>query len=253
MKWKRWCAALACLLMLSCMTMTVAATPDTEEELTSMETVSKVYSMHISTVQGFIQASPQTPAFWEYPMLRGGEDYVEGMLILRNDSEVSTSLKLSSVSLPYGDVAKLSYLDHLMLTVKDGDTVIYNNTYAHVNDAEGGLHISLPEMTPGEEKVYTIKLRCLYSYGGDETVDAPVLNWNFEAKMLRPLSTQEVGGLPDWVGIILIVAAVTVFLVAAAVIVYAVQMARTFPKDKEVAADEAEKKDEIPVDKDENV
>lgn len=220
---KRIAALLLCLCVMIAMPMAVSA------ENESMKTVSKIYTLHISETYGAIEASPDTPAFWEYPVLRAGEDYIEGMIVVHNDSAYIASMSLNGVTLPYGDDAKLSYLDHLMLTVKKDGEVIYDNTYAHVNDEEGGLKIDLMNMAPGEEHMFTVKLRCLYTYEGDPYADASQLTWNFGAKSETTV-VEEPEGLPEWAIITVITFAAMIVVLIIIMIVRAI--VRTVKKKK---------------------
>lgn len=244
MRFQRVIAAVLCVLLAACFVTTVGAEP--AEETAPKDTLTKTYSLHISTVQGFIDASPRTPAYWEYPQLKAGENYTEGTLIIRNDSEHTTSLQLTSVSLPYGDAAKLKYLDHLMLTIREGDQVLYNNTYAHINDAEGGFKLSLPEMAPGEEHLYTIGLRCLYSYNGDAMADAAMLNWNFEAKLLRSeVVEKDENAMPEWVGVALLAGGISLGVMALVAVIFGIVWAVTFRKKAEKPAQTPENEENI--------
>ena len=211
MKRKQLTALLLCLLMLTALTTAVSA-----ERPESMDTLSKTYVLNISETRGSIEASPLTPAFWEYPILRAGEQYAEGTMILCNDSSYTASVELNNITLPYGDEAKLSYLDHLQLTVTEGEKVIYNNTYAHVNDEEGGLKLALEEMAPGEQHTYTIKLRCRYDYKGDPFADVSQVAWLFGAST-QTTTYEEAQGLPQW-------AKLTVIIFAAMIAVLIVMM-----------------------------
>ncbi len=243
MRLKQWAAVLLSVVLMMGLSLTAYADP--AEELAPADTLTKTYSLHISPVQGFIDASPRTPAYWECPQLKAGEDYAEGTLVIRNSSEHTTSLQLTSVTLPYNDPAKLNYLDHLLLTIREGDKVLYHNTYAHINDAEGGFTLSLPEMAPGEEHIYTIDMRCLYSYKGDPTADTAVLNWNFEAKLLRSETAAKTEGQwPEWVTVALITGGIALGVIALVLIVFLIVWLVTFRK-------KAEKPVEMP-EKDEN-
>lgn len=234
MRFQRFAAAVLCVLLAVCCATTVSADP--AEELAPRDTLTKTYTLHISPVQGFIDASPRTPAYWEYPQLKAGEDYTEGTLIIRNDSEHTTSLQLTSVSLPYGDAAKLDYLDHLMLTIREGDKVLYHNTYAHINDTDGGFTLSLPEMAPGEEHIYTIDLRCLYSYDGDAAANAAVLNWNFEAKLLRSETVEkDENAMPEWVGVAMLTGGIALGVMVLVVAIFGIVWAVAFRKKREKA------------------
>ena len=215
MKLTRLIAVALCALVLAALPLTAYA-----EQPESMQTLSKTYSLHMSETYGFISETPETPSFWEYPILRAGEDYTEGTLTVRNDSNNIASMWLEEITLPYGNEAKLSYLDHLELTVSEGDKVLYDGTYAHINDEEGGLSISYDSMAPGEEHVYTIKMRCRYSYAGDPTADVSQLSWGFKASTQKTIY-EEPEGLPGWVWIVVITLGVMVALLAIVMIVRA--------------------------------
>ena len=220
MKLKRLVVCLLCLLMLSALPTAVSA-----ERPESMETLTKTYTLNITQTRGSIEAQPMSPAFWEYPVLRAGEQYIEGTLILRNNSEYTASMKLTDITLPYGDAAKLAYLDHLQLTVSEGEQVIYDNTYAHVNDEENGLEITLDAMTPGEEHIYTIRLHCRYDYAGDPYADVAQVAWLFGAST-QTTTYEESQGLPDWLLITLIIFAVLIAVLIGIMIVRAVLSAK---------------------------
>ncbi len=228
MKLKQFAVCLFCLLMFAALPTAVSA-----ERPESMETLTKVYTLNITETRGSIEAQPMSPAFWEYPLLRAGEQYIEGKMILRNNSEYTASMELTNITLPYGDDAKLSYLDHLQLTVREGDQVIYDNTYAHVNDEEGGLKIALESMTPGEEHIYTIRMRCMYDYAGDPYADVSQVAWLFGAST-KTTTYEESQGLPDWLKLTLIIFAAMIAVLIVIMIVRAIISAkkRKQPIDK---------------------
>lgn len=185
----------------------------------SMSTVNKVYSLMMTETEGRIVTTPATPAFWEYPILRAGETLIgEGNMIVKNDSEFTVDMQMEPVLLPYGDNAKLAYLDCLWLTVREGETVIYDNTYAHINDADGGLSLNYVAMTPGEEHTYTITMRCLYDYAGDPYADVAPLVWNFKAQTETTIY-EEPQGLPQWAQILVISFAVMIVILIIIMIV----------------------------------
>lgn len=220
MKLKRLAACVLCLLILIALPTAVSA-----ERPENMETLSKTYVLNISETHGSIEATPATPAFWEYPVLRAGEDYVEGTVVIRNDSNYTASMTLKEITLPYGDTAKLRYLDHLELTVSEGDQVLYDNTYAHVNDEEGGLKLALDEMAPGEEHIYTIRLRCRYDYAGDPYADVAQVAWLFGAST-QTTTYEESEGLPDWAKLTVIIFAVMIVLLILIMIIRAIVSAK---------------------------
>lgn len=216
-------AAIAlCLLVLSAFPLAVSA--ETED---SMATFEKTYAMTMNGEMAYIRVIPETPAFWEYPVLKAGENYKEGTLIVRNDSAIPTNMLLKPIALPYGQNVKLSYLDHLMLTVTDQATgeVLFHNTYAHINDADGGLKLSLENLAPGASRAYTIRLRCLYSYAGNAAEDVTQLNWTFTAATETVTVASSVE-LPVWLWIVLAGVAMVILLLAAIVITRAVVLSQ---------------------------
>lgn len=226
MKGKRFMTGLAVLLLLCALTQAVSA-----ELPESMQTLQKQYSLKLSETYGSIDTTPTTPAFWEYPILRAGEQYAEGTLVVRNDSDYTATMELTEVVLPYGDEQKLTYLDHLELTVSEGETVLYDNTYAHVNDEEGGLSIKLEAMSPGEEHVYTVKLRCRYDYAGDPYADASQVAWMFGAST-QTTSYEQPEGLPQWALITVVTFAVLIVALVIVMIVRAGMMKKRVDKSE---------------------
>lgn len=235
---------LAVLLLASCPLLPLAAAEETtaasapqesaatEAQQTavsdSMSVNSKIYSLKMNETQGAIEQTPNTPAFWEYPLFRAGEDLTAGTMIVRNDSEVSATMELSPVKLPYGEEAKLTYLDYLMVTIYEGEQVLYDNTYAHINDEEGGFTLKYEDMAPGEEHVYTIKMRCLYAYPGDPYQDAAVMSWSFTAqRQTTVVDTPQ--GMPEWMIVTLIAAGAAVVIIIVIMIVRAVASRRKRP------------------------
>ena len=215
---KRMATLLACVAMLLALSVCVCAEPEsatapvtepTAESAPittddSMTTFSKIYSLMMTETEGRIVTTPATPAFWEYPILRAGETLMaEGTMIVRNDSEFTVDMQMEPILLPYGDAAKLAYLDCLWLTVCEGETVIYDNTYAHINDADGGLALNYVAMAPAEEHTYTITMRCVYDYDGDPYTDVSPLVWNFKAETETTIY-EEPQGLPQWAQILVI-------------------------------------------------
>lgn len=187
----------------------------------SAEDLRKTYTLQMSETHGYIETTPRTAAFWEYPVMRAGEDHVEGTMTVKNASAYTANMEMAAVSLPYGDEQRMAYLDELMLTVKEGDTVLFDNSYSHINDPEGGLHLKYENMAPGEEHTYTIKLYCRYTYAGDAAEDAVSMLWNFSA---RTTTTTYEGpqGLPQWVQILLIGLAATIILLLVITIIRAI-------------------------------
>ncbi len=226
MKMKQWCAwGVACLLAVALLAIPVGAVEDNATD--SMDTINKVYSLVMTETAGSISATPETPAFWEYPVLHAGEKFlVDGTMIVRNDGQTVASMVMEPVPIPYGDEAKLTYLDSLLLTVMEGDTVLYHNTYAHINDAEGGLALIYNDMAPGEEHTYTIRMECLFTYPGDVYQDAVPMSWRFSAKAETVTVEEEQKPVASWLWIVLITLVVIILAMIVIMIVQAVMRAK---------------------------
>ena len=128
-----------------------------------------------------IEPEGQT-AFWEYPLLLPGENRQPGTLRLVNASSKAINFQLE-IGLPYENTLALTYLNALRITVKEGDTVLYDGAYCHIADEQGGLQVSMENWQPGSERVLTIQLRCDFGYDGDpEQVSAPI-NWGAKVRI----------------------------------------------------------------------
>lgn len=220
---KRIFAVLMCVLCLAVLPLSAVAE---NEAVDSMQVLSKEFVLKMTETEGSITASPNTAAFWEYPLLRAGERFhTEGTLIIRNDSTIAASMVMEPVALPYGDEAKLKYLDNVMLTVKEGDTVLFDNSYAHINDAQGGLALIFNDMAPGETHTYTITMYCKYTYSGDTYADATPMSWRFSAKA-QTVTEEGTTGMPMWLVITAVTAVVIVLGVAVVVIINAIANAK---------------------------
>ncbi len=213
-----------CILMFALVVVPVGAEENTVD---SMKTANKVYSLVMTETAGAITANPESPAFWEYPILRAGEQFAtEGTMIVRNDGQTVASMVMEPVPLPYGDDAKLTYLDSIVLTVSEGDQVLFHNTYAHINDVDGGLSLIYNDMAPGEEHVYKIRMHCLFTYPGDVYQDAVPMSWRFSAKVETVTIEEEEKGIAPWLWIVMITLAVVIVAMVVIMIVQAVLKAK---------------------------
>ena len=123
----------------------------------------------------------EEPAVWEYPLLEGGTARRAGTLRLVNNSDKTVDFRLSGIQLPYGDEEALTYLNSLLITVKEGDAVLYDGSFSHIADADGGLTIAMEGWKPGEERVLTISMRCLFTYTGDPLEVSKPITWEYAA------------------------------------------------------------------------
>ncbi len=128
---------------------------------------------------GAIEESPAQPAFWEYPTVPAGQTKLtQGTLTIRNDTAQNASVHLRGVELPEDSPEALAYLAALTITIRDGETVLYDGPYSAINQGEFRLNT---EIAPGEAKSYTISLRCAFTYEGDPASAARQLFWAFSA------------------------------------------------------------------------
>jgi hypothetical protein len=126
----------------------------------------------------FVATEPTT--FWESPALDRGETVTtQGKLTLINNTDTSRDITFGSVELPYHNKEALEYLNHVILTLKCEDEVLYAGPYSRINDKGSKPDISLT-LPAGESVTYTIALRCDYTYTGTDHTGNSVLDWQFE-------------------------------------------------------------------------
>lgn len=150
--------------------MSAAAEPAADQE--------KTLIMASDGVTGSIQATSDTATFWELPQLPAGQLRTHGKLTVFNSTDRTAKVRLVEIELPYGDEEALTYLNALTLTVKQGDTVLYDGPYVRVGDWKPAEVSLLPE----ERLTWDVTLRCAFSYTGEAAVGSPIV-WNFDAAL----------------------------------------------------------------------
>lgn len=120
-------------------------------------------------------------AVWEIPTLKAGEQLLEpGTITLVNQTDEEARIALDYVELPFDNAAALVYLNHLNITVRDGDTVLYDGAYSRIND-ENGLAFEYT-IAPAQAVVLTVDLRRDYAplaVNGFET--GAMIEWKFRS------------------------------------------------------------------------
>ncbi len=181
--------------------------------------VSNRQQITLSTFGDVLMLSAEKqPASWEIPSLRAGEAMNDaGSLVLANKTDKTYAITLDHVALPFDDTAALDYLNHLHITVRDGDAVLYSGAYSRIND-DGGLRMSY-ELASGEEVALTVDLRCDYTFAGEKTgfEGNTVIDWKFYTAVRNevPESERPAAAFSDpALREILIAAAVAVLLLA---------------------------------------
>lgn len=99
---------------------------------------------------------------WEIPTLEAGERLVEpGTITLRNLTDEDANIALDYVELPFDNANALIYLNHLNITVREGDAVLYDGPFSRIND-EGGLALDYT-LSPEQAVVLSVELRRDYA------------------------------------------------------------------------------------------
>ncbi|MBQ6830780.1 MAG: hypothetical protein IJO59_06645 [Clostridia bacterium] len=128
-------------------------------------------------VLSFVATEPTT--FWESPTLRNGETAVTtGTLTLVNDTDITRDIYFDCVKFPYQDEHALAYLNHLFITVNEGETVLYDGAYSCINNENVKPKLGAV-LAPHASCSYTITLRCDYTYVEAEEPDREILEWIF--------------------------------------------------------------------------
>lgn len=142
-----------------------------------------------STVK--ITSTPEEAAFWEYPTMSAGQIRLQpGTLRLVNSSSKTVDFELSAIVLPYDNLEALTYLDDLWITIKEGEAVLYDNTYSRIAGEEG-LSIKMEQWAPGSERVLSIWMECPFTYDGgspSEIMGDPLV-WDFQVDYDAPVIT----------------------------------------------------------------
>lgn len=125
--------------------------------------------------------------FWEAPDVVTGQTYRNGTITLRNQSSRTVDFVLSSVTLPYGNEAALTYLDALSVDVAEGERVCYHGSFTRLMDADRA-EIRVADVAPGEERVLNVAVSCAYTYTG-QVPSYSSLVWSFTPQVKSTTTT----------------------------------------------------------------
>ncbi len=146
----------------------------TAHQTVTLETVDDAVRLVVSTEGGGY-------APWEIPELGAGERLIEpGKITLKNLTAEEADVELAYVSLPFENANALIYLNHLNITVREGDETLYDGPYSRINDTDG-LKFKRT-LAPEEEVELTVDLRRDYypiQITGFETCQA--IEWKFRS------------------------------------------------------------------------
>ncbi len=146
----------------------------------SAEGISQTFDLVALGDKTLVFKAQEAPTFWEKPTLKAGE-FTEhiGAFLIRNKTGADQKIGLRTVELPYDNEEALRYLNHIIITVKSGDTVLYEGPYSRIND-DGGLEMNIALPADGNA-AYTIDLRCDYAYSGSGLGENDLIQWQFFA------------------------------------------------------------------------
>lgn len=162
---KRLVCIIAVLLLL--FTFGVGAASDTQQ-ITLAENADGTFT--------FIAKKAST--VWESPSLGAGEvRTTAGVLTVLNDTNSTQTIRLSTVLFPYDDPEVLEYLNHVQLTVRQGNTVLYDGQYSEINNTQDPVIYA--ELEAGDALNFTIDMRCDYTYTGTRFSGDHMLEWQF--------------------------------------------------------------------------
>lgn len=125
--------------------------------------------------------------FWEAPDVVTGQTRRDGTITLRNQSNRTVDFVLSSVTLPYGNTAALTYLDAVSVDVAEGERLCYHGTFTRLMDADRA-EIRVADVAPGEERVLNVAVSCAYTYSGKVPSYSSMV-WNFTPQVKNTAAT----------------------------------------------------------------
>lgn len=140
----------------------------------------KTLSFVMENGSAYLQDSSSDYAFWEYPLLPAGGVHQPGTLTLRNSTQNTIHLYLDAITLPYGDEEALDYYAALQITVREGNTILYQGAYSRINDDPYTVRTDFL-LEPGQSRVWEISLSCPFTYSGDVRQFSQPCVWNFRA------------------------------------------------------------------------
>lgn len=129
--------------------------------------------------------------FWEAPDVTTGQTRMGGVITLRNETDRTVDFVLSSVSLPYGDTAALTYLDAVTIDIEQDGATCYHGTFTRLMDSDR-KEIRLVNVAPGESRQLSLSISCAYTYTG-QVPSYSSLVWTFipQVQATTPTTTAE--------------------------------------------------------------
>lgn len=146
--------------------------------VTATDNIVQIYELCALGDNTLAFSAKNTATFWEKPTLKAGEyTTTTGLLIIRNSTASEQKIGLRTIELPYDNEDALRYLNHVYITVQNGNTVLYEGAYSRINDDQSfSLNTVL---SAGAQVTYSIDMRCDYTYIGEQLSAEDLIKWEF--------------------------------------------------------------------------
>ncbi|MBE6757567.1 MAG: hypothetical protein E7552_03330 [Ruminococcaceae bacterium] len=177
------CALLTICVVWACGGMTVLAVNDTAEYVFSQDN------------EGYLfQQTEGDLTFWEAPNVVTGQTRSGGVITLKNAADCTVDFSLASVSLPYGDVEALAYLDAVTLIIEQDGREVYRGPFTRLMDGDRAP-ITVTDVPAGESRELHMTVFCAFTYTGSVPAYESLV-WTFEPTF-EPKATVPTSPLPD--------------------------------------------------------
>lgn len=175
----------------------------------------------------FFEQTKGELTFWEAPNVVTGQTRSGGVITIKNETDRTADFTLTSVSLPYGNEAALTYLDAVTLVIEQDGQVVYHAPFTRLMDGDRAS-IRIANVPAGESRKLTMTVSCSFTYTG-AVPSYESLVWTFEPTLeakptvpSSPLPTPD--PVVDWRMVAKIAAVMLGALVVTCVIVLAVRL-----------------------------
>lgn len=170
---------IVCLLVLSSLSANALTVQEADGNISDASQIYRVTALANGTIT---VVTKNEPTLWEQPTLKAGDYMVRSSsLILHNTTGKTQNIELETVELPYENEAALRYLDHLTITVSNGNTVLYKGPYSRINEDES--FVMKAELPTDNQIVFNISLSCDYQYTGAGFGANDLIQWKFRAEV----------------------------------------------------------------------
>lgn len=214
---------LVCVFLLSSLSVAAITIQEDTGDTNNISNSSQIFKITALSNGTVAFSSKNPPVIWERPALLAGE-YMErpSSLILHNATGKTQTVVLESVELPYNNEDALRYLNHLTITVTNGNEVLYKGPYSRINEKESNFSIKT-ELPTNSQIVYNIHLSCDYRYKGTGFGESDQILWKFRTEASTQDSVDNVEDNSSFANPVILQVALAIVLtifLAAALILY---------------------------------